>query len=168
MTIAWLLDVDGVINVWRQSWAAEPTYVKAGRTYINYNQEAIKFIRGEILPLGVQIVWCTTWNYYATELHALEELLGISGQRGFVDSPSQHMTCAEQKVQAVVDACVDYDHVIWTDDEEVSAALKLYPRLRVLQETGTLLTVQPKSVYGLTPGDLVYIHQWIQGVKSDA
>lgn len=161
--VAWLLDVDGVINVWKpSSWGRDFRTEKCGRTLIRYNQGLITWLRTEPALKQVQFIWSTTWCYYPRELQALERTIGL-GMRihyAFTDRPP-HLTCAEQKVSAVQDALQEYERVIWTDDEEVDAARKLFPALEFAEAFGQLLMFQPKSELGLTAGHAVHIKDWL-------
>ena len=161
-TIAWLLDVDGVINVWRPTWNAKPlTVAQVCRKTIRFNGDLIDFINETVDKYPVQIIWNTTWNYYPAQLSALEDLTGIRGFRAFSERP-EYLCPADQKVKAVQDALYQYDRVIWTDDEEVNFTRKSYAGIACSEAADKLLMIQPESKMGLRMGHAVAIAEWLK------
>lgn len=153
----WLLDVDGVINVDRiGEWDTTLTTGRAvadGESYrMRWVPEVVDFIRDTAEAGRVRVVWCTTWCPYTAVLEALWSLpkLDTAWSDGLYGRYARKAKRDTAKLYA--------DHgvpVIWTDDD---VAESFAP---------SVLGIRPDSRYGLTPGDLAEIKDFIAAHTGD-
>ena len=97
--------------------------------------------------------WCTTWCGLADQLGALGRLLGLDYTEAF-SSRLPHQCWGDLKVGAALSALAEGRQVVWVDDEEVSAARRLFPKIAEAERDGRVLLIQPESRHGLTPAHL--------------
>jgi hypothetical protein len=116
--------VDGVINGSRAGWHRAPHSANVWSNTdqfsyrIRWEPQLIAAIR-RIHDAGLaNVVWCTTW---CPDITNIETALGTGEYEvAFRDRPA-HLTWADLKAQAVLDALRGGRRVIWTDDVEVEA-----------------------------------------------
>lgn len=152
----WLLDVDGVLNVFQPSgWGVDLTRAKVGFP-IRYNQPLIDRMRAIHLSGAVEIRWSTTWCGYKDQLDRLGDLFDLDLPRAFENRPMSH-TWAELKVEAALAVLEEGRRLVWTDDGEVEAGRRLFPALAQAEAAGRALLIAPEDVLGLQPEHLELI-----------
>jgi len=154
----WLIDVDGVLNVFRPSWGVELTRVRVGFP-IRFARPLIDRVRAVHAGGTVEIRWSTTWCGCRDMLNRLGRELDLDLPLAFGDRPMSK-TWADMKVEAALAVLTEGRRLIWTDDSEVGAGRRLYPALAQAEASGIALLIEPESELGLQPEHLDLIEEF--------
>jgi hypothetical protein len=161
----WLIDIDGVINVFQPSgWGVNLTRVRVGFP-IRYNEPLIDRIRTVHLRGAAEIRWSTTWCGWPDQLAELGVLFGLDLPQAFGDRPMSK-TWACLKVEAALTVLQEGRRLIWTDDGEVDAGRRLFPALADAETAGRALLIAPDSELGLQPEHLDLIESFAATVPA--
>jgi hypothetical protein len=153
----WLLDVDGVINAPRAGWHRAPRSIQVysatdKQAYrIRWEPRLIAAIRRIHDTDLADVIWSTTW---CPDIAYLEAALRTGEYEVAFRVRPSHLTWAELKVQAVLDALDEGRRVIWTDDVEVDVARDMFPQIAAAEKAGRALLIAPHPNRGLRPEDL--------------
>jgi hypothetical protein len=158
----WMLDVDGVLNVFQPSWGVELTRVKVGFP-IRYAQPLIDRIRSFHTSGVAEVRWSTTWCGWPDQLDELGRVLNLDLPRAFGDRPMSK-TWGDLKVEAALAVLAEGRRLIWTDDGEVKAGRRLFPALARAEAAGQALLIAPESELGLQPEHLDLIEAFAAAV----
>jgi hypothetical protein len=161
----WLLDVDGVINVARPGWGADPG---AGTVHtgglpcdLRWAPGLIARIRAVQATGSVDIRWCSTW---CDDADQLERLFGLP-RLGRAWSNAIDGTYAGIAKLAAARAVIDAgDRLIWTDDGVVPTSGQVHDEL---VSTGRALLIAPLPDRGLQPEHLDAIEAFIAAGVDD-
>lgn len=162
----WMLDIDGVLNVFQPSWGIDLTRVKVGFP-IRYNQPLIDRIRAIHTSGLAEVRWSTTWCGYRDQLVWLGRLFDLDLTRAFGDRPMSK-TWADLKVEAALAVLAEGRRLIWTDDGEVEAGRRLFPALAHAEADGRALLIEPDSVIGLQADHMDQIEAFTAAVPVGA
>jgi len=152
----WLLDVDGVINVARPAWHAQPRHQHAWSpadqvSYpMRWAPELIDRLRSLHADGKVELRWCTTWCLDADVLEELWELPRLDRALD-ADPMPRGADCWPLKLAAAQEVLAEGRRLIWTDDD---ALPKPGPTRDELTAGGLALLLAPKPNRGLRPEDL--------------
>jgi hypothetical protein len=160
----WLLDIDGVLNVFQPSWGVDLTRVKVGFP-IRYAQPLIDRIRAIHASGAVEVRWSTTWCGWPNQLDHLGQLFDLDLPRAFGDRPMSK-TWGDLKVEAALAVLAEGRRLIWTDDGEVEAGRRLFPALAQAEAAGQALLIAPESVLGLQPEHMAQIEAFAAAVPE--
>ncbi len=149
-----LLDVDGVLNTFHDSWGAPLIRTRCTGQPIRYAPAMFDRLR-DIVDAGlVEVRWSTTWCGIRPQLNALTELLGIEATPAFGPDRPQSKTWGDLKVEAALAALAEGQRIVWADDEEAAAGRRLRPAIAQAEREGRALLLTPVSELGLQPDDL--------------
>lgn len=161
----WLLDVDGVINASRAGWHRAPRAVQvwSASDHFSYRirwEPHLVTAINRIHDTGLaEVRWSTTW---CPDIGNLEDALRIGPfATAFCERPD-HLTWAELKVHAALDALADGRRIVWTDDVEIGPARNLFPAIAEAEKTGRALLVAPHPSQGLRPEDIARIEAFCE------
>lgn len=157
----WMLDVDGVLNVFDPSWGAELTRANVAGIPIRYAPALIDRIRELHASRTVDIRWSTTWCGYRHQLDALNHLFGFDFPFAFGNRPMSK-AWGDMKLDAALTVLNEGRRLIWADDHEAAAARRLYPAIAAAERDGRALLVTPVSELGLQPEDLDLIERYLK------
>lgn len=151
MRPALLLDIDGVINghPHRCGWDRPPRRLKVGMP-VYYEPQVIDRLRALHSSGTVEIRWCTTWCGIPAVLDQLSKQLDLLFEPSFGDRPMSK-TWGDMKLDAALAVLDEGRRLIWVDDEEATAARRLFPAIAKAEADGRALLVEPESALGLQP-----------------
>jgi hypothetical protein len=144
-----LLDIDGVINGHprRCGWGGPPHRLKVGMP-VYYEPQVIDRLRELHVSETVEIRWCTTWCGVPAPLVQLGKELDLPFAPAFGDRPMSK-TWGDMKLEAALAVLTSGRRLVWVDDEEVTAARRLFPAIAEAEADGLALLVEPDSSLGL-------------------
>lgn len=149
-----LLDVDGVLNTFLDSWGAPLVRTHCAGQPIRYAPAMFEQLRA-IAALGlVEVRWSTTWCGIRPQLDALTSLLGIDAKPAFGPDRPMSKTWGDLKVEAALEELAEGRRIVWADDEEAAAGRRLFPAIAQAEQEGRALLLTPVSEFGLQPADL--------------
>lgn len=162
----WLLDVDGVLNVWgKPGWSASPWHTRVVVPYddagtlvaefrLRWAPALITRIRRLHATGTVRIVWCTTWCPVA---ELLEELWGFPSLERAWSTHLHGYFAVEAKRAAARAVLAAGGRLIWTDDDAFPRA---GPLVDELTADGRALLIKPDRRRGLQRDDLAAIESF--------
>lgn len=161
----WLLDVDGVVNASEPEWGAAPHHGTAHALGAPYRMRWAPALVDRIRALHTggraEIVWCTTWCAYASQLERLFRLPPLD--RAFADAAVGEQADA-LKVDAARRVLAGGRRLIWTDDEVVPLpGSELHAELT---RSGRALLIRPRSRSGLTRDDMLAVEAFTGEVPA--
>ncbi|MEU7870807.1 HAD domain-containing protein [Dactylosporangium sp. NPDC049140] len=160
----WLLDVDGVINVRRPQWHAQPhhgTAFSAGMGWrMRWAPQLIARIRALHRTGAAEVRWCTSWCAEADQLERLFRLPAFG--RAFPDeTPGDG-----RKLAAARAVLAEGRRLIWTDDAEVPVPQEEPELYSELTAGGHALLIRPHERDGLRPAHLDQIEAFARAPST--
>lgn len=162
----WLLDVDGVLNLFGSAPAAwgDTEQFTANGYPITWSPKMLARIT-EIHGNGLaEVQWLTTWGHYANAY--LAHRFGLSQLTVALEPPRdiyRYPFDEWWKLPAVREAYDAGNTVLWTDDD-----IPYYPEVRDWLKTTDaerILTVAPTD--GLLPEHLDVIERWLESLRAE-
>lgn len=144
----WLLDIDGVLNANKPGWGAAPRKTFCAGFTIRWAPALLDRIREVHRSGAVEIRWCSTWCGYPDQLAALARAFRLDLASSFGDRPMSK-TWAELKAEAALAVLAAGRRLIWTDDDEIGAARRMFPELAAAEADGRALLIAPRANRGL-------------------
>lgn len=161
----WLLDVDGVLNASKPGWGGPPRKTSVAGLTIRWAPPLVARICALHDAGAVEVRWSTTWCGYPDQLADLGALFRLDLESAFGDRPMSK-TWADLKVEAALSVLAEGRRLVWTDDDEVDAARRLFPELAAAEAAGIALLIAPRSNRGLQPEDLDLIETFAADVSA--
>ncbi len=161
-----LLDIDGVLNTFRDSWGAPLVRTHCAGLPIRYAPALFERVRS--IAALVEVRWSTTWCGIRPQLDALTALIGIEATAAFGPDRPLSKTWGDLKVEAALAALDEGRRIVWADDEEAAAGRRLFPAIAQAERDGRALLLTPKSEMGLQPEDLDALEIFALGAQCNA
>jgi hypothetical protein len=150
-----LLDVDGVLNTFHDSWGAPLVRTHCAGQPIRYAPAMFERLRGIVNAGLVEVRWSTTWCGIRPQLAAMTDLLGIDATPAFGPHRPMAKTWGDLKLDAALAALGEGRRIVWADDdEEAAAGRRLCPKIAEAERDRRALLICPVSEYGLQPEHL--------------
>jgi hypothetical protein len=163
----WLLDIDGVINTLKPGWGAAPRKTSCAGFVIRWAPELVTRICSLHHSGAVDIRWSSTWCGYPDQLAALQRTFGLTLDAAFSDRPMSK-TWGDLKAEAALAVLTEGRRLVWTDDDEIGAARRLFPALAAAEADGQALLIAPCSNRGLQPEHLDLIEAFAADLEAAA